>query len=282
MRKILNCRRLDSGGYGDVFLGELSDTGQTVVVKVLRDYQMPHARRAFEREVRILKRQLNGMVPLLFANMNAQPPYYGMPWLSGTLTQYAGRLRESQLNAVAMQIASTILNLHMGGDTHGDIKPDNILVSAEGEIHVGDPLGSGVAFTLFFSDKHGGTPGYWAPEVRGGQAISKLADVFSIGATLYHLMTGQRPQDNQRLDNLCQRYPAFPKICEVIAACCQVDPRARPTMQEAVHILRGQSWKDIQEERKQRQELLIGGVSLMAFITAGVLLSRTLASSRAT
>lgn len=270
---IKNLRPLGAGGYGDVFLGDVSETGQTVVVKFLRDYRVPHARRAFEREVRILRRQMNGMVPLLFADMNAQPPYYTMPCLNGTLTRYAGRLTESQINAVATRIASTILSLHSSGETHGDIKPDNILVSAQGDLHVGDPLGSGVAFTLFFSDKHGGTPGYWAPEVRIGQAISRTADAYSFGATLCHLMTGQRPQDNQRFDNLCREYPAFPTICEIITVCCQLDPCARPSMQEVLRMLRGDTWKFIRAERARQQEAISDVLSLGALVLCGVLLA---------
>jgi len=51
---ILNLRQLGSGGNGDIYIGQRSDTGEWVVVKYLRESHLPYARKAFEREVRIL------------------------------------------------------------------------------------------------------------------------------------------------------------------------------------------------------------------------------------
>ena len=93
----------------------------------------------------------------------------------------------------------TLANLHAGYDVHGDVKPDNVLVTQEGRLQVADPLGNGSVFTMLFFENHGGTPGYWAPEVRAGGPISYAGDVHSYGATLYELLTGRRPRDGQRL-----------------------------------------------------------------------------------
>ena len=53
---IVNLRPLQAGGNGDVYLGQRSDTGEYVVVKFLCEHQLPHARKAFAREIRILGR----------------------------------------------------------------------------------------------------------------------------------------------------------------------------------------------------------------------------------
>ena len=158
--QILNLRLLNSGGYGDVFVGQRSDNGEEVIVKYLRDAHIPHNRKAFFREVKVLARRVPGLVPLLSWDMRGTRPWYMMPYVAGgPLTQYAGLLNEGQLQRVAKELAETIARLHALHIVHGDVKPDNILVSRGGPL-VADPLGSGFGCTRLFSENHGGTPGY--------------------------------------------------------------------------------------------------------------------------
>src|SRR5258708_14203717 len=113
MRYVVNLRPLRSGGHGDLFIGQLSDTGEQVVVKFLREYHIAQDRKGFIREVRILERRRHGLIPLLFANTDAERPYYVMPYLKGgALTQYAGTLTRSHLQNIATQLAATLANLH--------------------------------------------------------------------------------------------------------------------------------------------------------------------------
>lgn len=126
----VNLRPLNSGGNGDLFIAQRKGTGEPVVIKFLREWQSADARRAFAREVGVLRRKLHGLVPILFADLNAKRPYYAMPYLSrGPLTRYPGRLADGELHAVAVAIANTLANLHSAFEAHGDIKPDNILVT---------------------------------------------------------------------------------------------------------------------------------------------------------
>jgi serine/threonine protein kinase len=169
--QVLDLRPLNSGGNADVYIGRRSDNGEQVVVKYLRDHNLPHARKAFLREVRILAQGRRGLVPLLSQDMNAERPYYVMPYLKGgSLTRHAGRLAANQLHAVATEVGLAVADLHAHGVAHGDIKPDNILIADDGHLRVADPLGNGIGCTVLFSQHHGGTPGYWAPEVRTGGA----------------------------------------------------------------------------------------------------------------
>lgn len=261
--QIVNLQPLQSGGNGDLFIGQRTDTGEWVVVKWLREFHLPHARKAFAREVRLLQRKLRGLVPLLFADTNAQRPYYVMPFFGGgTLTQYAGRLGESQLQAVGTELARTLAGLHAAFEAHGDVKPDNVLVNREGRVELADPLGNGTVFTILFSANHGGTPGYWAPEVRAGGAISRAADVYSYGATLYHLLTGRQPQDGQCLNPTLEGHWGSPRIREIISTCCRPDPNARPTMHDVLRMLRGEQWAQIEVQRKQSQQLVAAACAL--------------------
>lgn len=271
--QVLNLRRLHSGGNGDVFIGQRSDTGEQVVVKFLREYHLAHARKAFVREVRILRRGLRGLMPLLFANLHAQPPYYVMPYAGGPLSRYAGRLRDPQLYSVARELALTLATLHAARIAHGDVKPDNILVAHDGRLQVADPLGNGIGCTVLFSQNHGGTPGYWAPEVRAGGPISFAGDAYSYGATLYELLTGRRPQDGQRLDPSSEDYVNAPIVRQIIAACCDSNPHARPNMQEVLRMLNGEQWAGIQAERRQNQERVTAACVIGGLVLLGVTLA---------
>jgi eukaryotic-like serine/threonine-protein kinase len=267
--QIVNARPLNAGGNGDLFRGQRNDTGEYVVIKYLREYNSPHARRSFRREIRVLRREYRGVVRLLAADTECERPYYVMPYLSGgSLATYAGRLSESQLVAVAIYLALTLADVHARFDAHGDIKPDNILVSDDGQLHVADPLGNGINCTIVFAQNHGGTPGYWPPEISAGGAVSSAGDVYSYGATLYHLATGQRPPDGERLDPSSKTRSIPPKIRETVAACCQHNPCSRPNMQEVLRILRGENWMDIQAAKQRAQGIfkaacIIGGLCFL-------------------
>ena len=228
------------------------------------------------REIRILGRRLQGLVPLLSSDMVSGRPYYVMPYLpGGPLTRYAGRLLDGQLHAVAVEIAMALATLHAVRIAHGDIKPDNILVTQDGHLQVADPLGNGVGCTMLFSQNRGGTPGYWAPEVRAGAPISCQADVHSYGALLYELLTGRKPKDGQKFDPISEGYVNAPVIAEIIIACCCSVPGARPTMQEVLRILRGHKWADIQAERKRREEQIAALCFLGGLAVLGVAVARS-------
>ena len=264
-------RPLTSGGNGDLYIGRRNDNGELVVIKYLREYQSTHARQAFAREVRVLARGLPGLVQMLAANINADVPFYVMPYVTGgSLSTHAGRLTDNQLLTVAAEVGFTLASLHSAHIAHGDIKPDNVLVTHDGRLKVADPLGNGVGCTVLFSQHHGGTPGYWAPEVSAGAEISCAGDVYSYGALLYELLTGRKPQDGQRLATFLGGYA--PKIEEIIDACCQVMPDARPSIQEVLRIVRGERWVDIQAARKQNREFWTATACVIGAVLVGAAL----------
>ena len=150
--RVVGLRPLSSGGNGDLFIGQRSDTGEWVIVKFLREYHLPHCRKAFAREVRVLQRKSRGMIPLLARNLAVERPFYVMPYLEGgSLSQHAGRLGVAQLQQVAENLAGTLANLHVAFDLHGDFKPDNVLLTKQGLPQVADPLGNGTLFTILFA-----------------------------------------------------------------------------------------------------------------------------------
>lgn len=262
---------LQAGGYGDVKLARRVDTNELVVVKYLREHQNLEARRIFEREIRILGRNLPGLIRLL--GRNADPntkPFYVMPYLpSGHMTRWAGRLSPDQLGHVARQLARALGRLHAANIAHGDVKPDNVLLGPDGECQVADPLGNGLGCTVLFSENRGGTPGYCAPEIVAGSQISNEGDVYSLGATIYHLATGVVPRDGEQLGELIARYDVPDVIKNAVAACCDAEPANRPSMIEVVRILQGESWGDIQTSKSEAKGwAVLGGIALALLLMA--------------
>ena len=254
--------KLDEGGAGDVWLGFWPRYGVRVVGKYLRESADSAARKGFAREVRILQRNFTGFVRVFLAGPDAPRPYYVMEYfVNGPIVRWAGTLNRAQLALIALDASTYLAALHRAGIAHGDIKPPNLLLGDDRRVRVADPIGCGWGCTRLFAENRGGTPGYWAPEILRGHSISLAADVWSFGATMYHLACGVRPTDGVAFD---LRYPIFsiaPEIGEIVRACCQQDPSARPGMADVALLLIGQPWSAIKAEKQ--------AAAFKAFLGAG-------------
>jgi serine/threonine protein kinase len=236
---VIDMRWLADGGFATILVGRRSDTGAQVIVKRLRD-KTPENRRYFSNEAKILRRRIHPrMAEILGGDPDGPDPYYVMPFYTGGgLTRWAGRLTHAQLRRVAFQIAEVVASAHAVDVRLGDLKPDNILLTNTGDLRVADPLGNAGACTIVFGMNSGGTPGYWAPEVAARKtSISKAGDVFSFGATMYHMVTGRIPVDGQNLDPRAVGALIPDDLRNVILACCKIDPRSRPSMREVLVLL---------------------------------------------
>jgi serine/threonine protein kinase len=123
-----------------------------------------------------------------------------MEYIDGvSLPRWLGRIpvpsRADRLH-VALQIAAGLEAAHRAGIIHRDIKPENILVTAAGQAKI---LDFGIArreasgHTLTASGTVMGTPRYMSPEQIQGKPLDRRTDVYSLGAVLYFLFTGQEP-----------------------------------------------------------------------------------------
>lgn len=228
---------LFQGTWADIYVVPVTDGAEPIVAKVLRELDAG-SRRAFAREFRVLNAGHPGVVRILGGDPDAEVPYYFMPYFAGgTLTERAGALDHGVLRAVARWLAETFAAMHAGEMEHGDIKPDNVLVSERGTAQVSDPLGNGSGVTVSWGTKWGGTFGYMAPEIVRGGPISKAGDVFSLGATLFHLATGIRPELGTVLDPAAHGVALPPDMQQAIVAMCRLDPAKRPTMQQIAEFL---------------------------------------------
>ena len=145
------------------------------------------------------------------------------------------------------QIARGLAAIHAKGIVHRDIKPDNVLVSQDGRAKIADlglakQLSDPEEMRLTGSGMVVGTPLYVSPEgIRDPKSISGAADVYSLGATLYHLLSGQPPfigktaydvmrgHLEERLRPLRELRPDLPPhVAELVERSLAKQPERRP------------------------------------------------------
>lgn len=198
-------RLLGKGGMGEVYLARQLSLDRDVALKIL-----PHTITAdketverFLNEVRILaKLEHPNIVTAYEAGVDDGVYYLAMGYVRGeTLADYLkkrGPLPEAEaLRLVAKLSGAMGYAWHKHQIIHRDIKPANIILDEAGEPKLADlgltkSLREGGGLTL--SGTIMGTPSYMSPEqVEGKQDLDFRADIYALGATLYHMMTGKIP-----------------------------------------------------------------------------------------
>ncbi|MBI4910001.1 MAG: serine/threonine protein kinase [Acidobacteria bacterium] len=194
---------LGRGGMGSVYLAERQDgeVRQQAAVKLIPAYR-PDLRARFLRERQILASLNHPNIARLFdAGHEADGrPYLVMEYIDGVaIDGYAAKLPLAGKLHLFLDVCSAVSHAHRQCVIHRDVKPSNILITAEGEPKL---LDFGIAKIIDASDPSQTverflTPGYSSPEqVRGG-TIATATDIYSLGAVLYCLLTGVSPHDPQ-------------------------------------------------------------------------------------
>ncbi|MBX3170493.1 MAG: serine/threonine protein kinase [Candidatus Eremiobacteraeota bacterium] len=183
-------RLIGSGSFGSVYAAIQERTGLQVAVKFLRREVVNW--RYFQRELQQLSRLAEhpGVVTLLDADLDHDPPYYVMPLLRGSLAHQTAP--SAQVVVWLKQMAQALDYMHGKGVLHCDLKPSNVLLDAEGRTRLVD---FGQARSLGDQGNSFGTLGYMPPEQAAGDAQPDVRwDVYGFGATAYRLLTGHYPR----------------------------------------------------------------------------------------
>jgi serine/threonine-protein kinase len=196
---------LGAGGMAAVYLAHDDVLDRDVALKVMS------GRYAYDGEfVERFKREAQSAAALSHPNIisiydrgeTEDGTYYiAMEYLpGGTLKDRIlkrGALPPRTAAAVALQIAEALRAAHRAGVVHRDIKPHNVLVTAAGDIKVGD-FGIARAASSSTMTKTGsilGTAHYISPEQAMGDPVGPQSDLYSLGVVLYEMLTGTLPYD---------------------------------------------------------------------------------------
>ncbi len=205
--------RLGSGAMGSVYRAHHQKLDIPVALKVLRP-SLASSRTQIERLKREaqLAARLNhpNVVRSLDVGESNGFHYLVMEFVEGQTARdllSKGPLPEKDALAIARQVAAGLAHAHANGVVHRDVKPGNIMITPEGTAKLAD---FGLARGQQPSDltlEHAsiGTPQYVAPEqMRRGSDATARSDLFSLGSTLYHMVTGRPPFDGESLGEIVQ------------------------------------------------------------------------------
>lgn len=261
--------RLASGGMGEVYVAEDLTLGRKVAIKVLRPEvaASPERRERLQREARAVAALNHPNIVTLYSVEDVD----GVLFLTMELVQgptMRELLRDAPLPlprtlALAGQICEGLAAAHAAAVLHRDLKPDNLIVTADGRVKIldfglakllGPPSGNyPQADALSTPGMTMGTAGYMAPEQALGKPVDERADVFALGVILYQMATGQAPFEALSVaavfDHLLNRPPASPArlnpglpaaLVAIIQKALEKDPRNRyRSARDVLEDLRG-------------------------------------------
>lgn len=244
---------IGEGEMGAIYQATDESLGREVAVKLVRLNQAanPESRERLTREA-CAAGQLNHprvaqVYSLSFSNGH---PYLVMEWVPGMdftkKFEREGPLDERTILRMALDVAEGLTALHREGLVHGDIKPANIVLDRDGNAKLVDFGLSGMTRC----DSRGtfiGTPYFIAPELLRGMADTHQSDLYSLGATLYYLLSGRVTHEGTTPDEILKarlrqkpipldkyaRHLSLPTR-RLIMRLIDLDPGKRPADSEAL------------------------------------------------
>ena len=251
-------REIGRGGMGSVWLGHDTVLNRDVAIKQIGMASggvTPDLERA-EREAHLAARINHQNVVAVYDLVDED----GFQWLVmehvdgptlAALIADRGFVPAAELASIAQQVAGALSAAHAHGIVHRDVNPSNILLTSAGVAKLSD---FGVAraqadASLTQTGMVTGSPAYLSPEVASGRPATSASDVWSLGATLFHALSGQPPyavSENvlgtmyQIVNDAPPRLDGDDPLAALVATMMQHDPEARPTMDAVEATAAGQ------------------------------------------
>jgi eukaryotic-like serine/threonine-protein kinase len=211
--------QIGAGGMGVVYRAIDQRLNRDVALKVLPAGKLGDdaPRKRFRKEALALAKLNHPNIGTVFDfDTQNDIDFLVMEYIPGeTLGQRLskGTLPEKEWIAISLQIAAALEEAHEHGIVHQDLKPGNIMVTPKGQVKVLDfglarllepDSGAEVTATLTQTDGAGTLP-YMSPEQLQGNPVDGRTDIFSAGAVLYEMSTGQRPFQEKQAPRLIQQ-----------------------------------------------------------------------------
>jgi serine/threonine protein kinase len=244
--------RLGAGGMGEVFLA-YSRAGSPVAIKVIRPDRLdPHTRERFEREARIARTVVgtNRVARFLDADPFADRPWLAMEYVPGrTLLEHVhdfGVLPPRLVASLGLLLAEGLEAVHGANLLHRDLKPQNIMLGADGPIIIDFGLGAFLDAppdSLSHSGDVIGTVRCMPPEQASGRGpVTPAADVYAFGTVLLYAAAGHYPFDGQLWQSIATKVvsPDIPpdiggvpnSLLPLLTGMLAHEPATRPSLDE--------------------------------------------------
>ena len=210
-------RELGRGGMGGVYMGRDKMLDRPVAVKVmLKEYGSdPDFVEKFKKEAQAAARLIHPNIAQVYSYGIAEGmPYIAMELVAGgsldqVMQNSGGKTDVARVMKICEQVAQALRCAADQGLVHGDIKPENVLLDSNGNAKLVD---FGLAAMQKDTNEIWGTPYYIAPEKVKKEPIDYRADMYSLGGTIYHALTGVAPfEGDNAVAVVRKRFERMPK-----------------------------------------------------------------------
>jgi serine/threonine protein kinase/tetratricopeptide (TPR) repeat protein len=254
---------LGEGGMGAVYKAHDRELGRDVALKLIRPElaRNPETLARFKQELLLARQVTHRNVIRIFDIGQASGfKFITMEYLEGrdlrAVLREKEKLAPEEAVKIILQICRALEVAHGEGVIHRDLKPQNIMLDANGRAYVMD---FGIARSAYLPGMTQtgalvGTPEYMSPEQARGEKLNERSDLFSLGVILYELLTGQSPYHSdtplatlwrriqEKAKPLIEVDPTIPEpLSDIVAKALEIDPNDRfQSATEFAHHL--ESW----------------------------------------
>src|SRR5246500_3929609 len=271
---------LGQGGMGAVYKARDKELDRRVALKIIRPELTtnPEILKRFKQELILARQVTHRNVIRIFDLGQADGfKFITMEYLEGqdlrAVLREQGKLAPAEAAKIILQICRALEAAHAEGVIHRDLKPQNIMLDANGRAYVMD---FGIARSAYLPGMTQtgalvGTPEYMSPEQAKGEKLDERSDLFSLGTILYELIVGQSPyysdtplatlwkRIQEKAKPLIELDPSVPKpLSDIVAKALEIEPENRfASAQEFAQHL--ESWLGISPS-------LIGSITDQALV----------------
>ena len=256
---------LGAGAFGSVFKVRKKDSGQIFALKVLNKRKLVENKQLKHvvNEAKIhLALDSPFIVKLHYKFQTPRKLYFVMDCCQngdlGTLISERGSLPEETVRFYMAEILTALEYLHERGIVYRDMKPENIMLDADGHIRLTDfGLAKEALTDSTLHKTFCGTIAYLSPEMLLRKGVNKPADVYGAGTVMYELLTGDSPHYSEDMPTMLRKIKqgkiSFPwktsaAARSLLSAALAVEPGDRPTIKEMKthEFFRGVDWQRVE------------------------------------
>jgi tetratricopeptide (TPR) repeat protein/predicted Ser/Thr protein kinase len=204
--KFVRSAKLGSGGMGDVWKAWDTQLDRWVALKFLRGGDAEEVAR-FRREAQLAAKLSHPNVAAVYEIGEVESrPFIAMEYVDGRTLKSLGRGDRRRVVEIVRDAARGVAYAHAHGVVHHDVKPENVMVTTSGRVFVMDfGLARSVSADRSTTGAIIGTPSYMSPEQARGERTDARSDVYSLGATLFTMLTGRPPHEDTNVIALLRK-----------------------------------------------------------------------------